>query len=515
MSEKDTSQKEAPQKIMTKYDRKLQKRKEEELKAKKKKKIDMMIGIILLAAIIIGLASIPVRKHIATNSTYITVGEHEITKVEFDYYYNLASSSYIDNYGMYLSYMGLDINSDFASQSYNDTMTWKDYFAQLAVDSILQNKALLDAAKAASFTHDTAEEYASFENSAKEAAEKAGVSLGKYYKATFGTYATPASIKPFVEEEYTAAAYYRTVSEANKVSAEDIKAYYDENKSNYDSVDYLLTEITANVPEAQTVTGEDGEDTKVEPTEEEVKTAMDAAKKEADAALLVLDEEGTQKLGMLKSSVSNKYNAWLYDEARVAGDTTIIEDTDNHKYYVLKFENRYLDETPTATIRAIMLAPEVSGDTVLEELKAAGGTEDAFIDLVKKYSVDSYTNTGGGKYNELAKSTLNTTMSDWIFAEGRKAGDTVSVTEEGYTYVLYYIEAGRPEWQTKIASTLLSQFMNDYVKELKSALEISDPNGHLVYLKAQEVQNTEADNTETQNTEANNTETGNTETAAP
>ena len=501
MSEKETSQKEAPQKIMTKYDRKIQKRKEEELKAKKKKKINMLIGIVILAAIVIGLASIPVKRAIATNSTYITVGEHDITKVEFDYYYNLASSSYINNYGMYLSYMGLDINSDFASQTYNDTMTWKDYFAQLAVDSILQNKALHDEAKAASFTHDTAEEYASFAKAAKEAAADAGVSLGKYYKVTFGTYATAASIKPFVEEEYIAAAYYRTVAEANEVSAEDIKAYYDENMANYDSVNYLLTEITANVPEAKTVTGEDGQDTTVDPTEEEIKTAMDAAKIEADAALLVLDEEGTSKQGMLKSSVSNKYNAWLYDAARVEGDTTIIEDTDSHKYYVLKFEKRYLDETPTATIRAIMLATEVNGETVLEEFKAAGGTEEAFMDLVKTYSIDSYTNTSGGKYNELAKSTLNTTMSDWIFAEGRKAGDTVSVIEEGYTYVLYYIEEGRPEWQTKIASTLLSQFMNDYLTEIKSALEISDPKGNLVYLKALEEINKETENTQTQNTE--------------
>ena len=90
MSEKAKSQNEASQKIVTRYDRKVQRRKEEEQKAKKRKMISRVVGVVILAAIIIGLASIPIRNYAARHSTYITVGGHDITKVEFDYYYNLS-----------------------------------------------------------------------------------------------------------------------------------------------------------------------------------------------------------------------------------------------------------------------------------------------------------------------------------------------------------------------------------------------------------------------------------------
>lgn len=241
----------------------------------------------------------------------------------------------------------------------------------------------------------------------------------------------------------------------------------------------------AEIPETEKITNEDGTTSTVEPTEEQIQTAMDAAKAKADEALEVIDEQGTANTNKLKSSISTYYNDWLFDEERAEGDTTIIEDTTNNKYYVLKFQNRYLDETLTATIRAIMTTTE-SGDVILGEWAAAGSTEEAFIELVPKYSEDTYTNANGGLYQELTKSTLNSTMSDWIFAEDRNPGDAITLEEEGATYVLYYVEEGRPEWQAKIANTLLSTDMDEYLTVLKDACEVTDPKGNLNYLTVQD-----------------------------
>lgn len=485
MSEKAKSQNEASQKIVTKYDRKVQRRKEEELKAKKRKMISRVVGIVVLAAIVVGLASIPVKNYVARHSTYITVGGHDITKVEFDYYYNLVSSDYINTYGTYLSYMGFNASGDFAEQAYSDTMSWKDYFDQLAVDSIRQNKALLDAAQAAGFTYDTSEEYAAFAESAKTAAAEAGESLNRYYKLTFGRYSTVSGLKPYVEEGYLASAYYKHVAEERAASADEIQAYYDENKTSYDSVDYRLTEISAEIPETQTVTDSDGTVNTVEPTEEEIQAAMDAAQKQADRALLVIAEQGTEHNGVLKSGISSKYSDWLFDEARKEGDTTIIEDTDNHKYYVLQFAGRYLDDAVTADVRVIATTTG-NGEDILAEYNAAGATEEAFIELVKKYSEDNYSLAEGGLYKEVTTNSLNSAFSEWIFAEGRKSGDTVFLEQEGTSFVLYYIGEGRPEWQVSIANTLLGETMSDYLDEIKAGCEVSDPKGRLVYLKVQE-----------------------------
>lgn len=487
MSEKETSQK-----VVTKYDRKIQRRKEEELKAQKQKKMERIVGIVVLAVIVIGLAFIPVRKYIATHSTYITVGGHDITKAEFDYYYNIAKNDYIDTYGSYLTYMGLNVNGDLSSQKYSETMTWQDYFEQLAVDSIRQNKALADEAAAAGFTYDTSEDYAKFQQTLKDAAAEDGESLGRYYKICFGKYATASRIRPYVEEGYFISAYYQSVADANAATEEEIQAYYDANPADYDSVDFLLTEVEAEIPEAETVTDEEGNETMVEPTEEEIQAAMAAAREKAEEALLVIEEEGDAKNGIAKSSISVKYNGWLFDDARKEGDTTIVEDTDANKYYVVMFKSRYLDNTPTATVRTILTSAENS-DAILAEWEAAGGTEEAFISMVEKYSEDTYTKDNGGLYEELAKSSLESNLNTWIFAEGRKAGDTTVITQDMYTYILYYVSEGRPAWQSRIANTLLSERMEEYLTTLKENCEVSDPKGRLAYLKAEAAAQTDAE----------------------
>ncbi|MCH5274974.1 MAG: hypothetical protein J1E65_03980 [Lachnospiraceae bacterium] len=486
MSEKATPQKEETQKIVTKYDRKVQRRKEEEARAKKEKQISRIIGIVVLVLIVGALVYSPIRKFVAARSTYITVGGHKISELEFDYYYALTSNDYLDTYGDYLSYLGLNINGSFESQAYSDTMSWKDYFDQLAVNAIIQNKALLDEAEAAGFTYDASAEYAVFAADNKEMAAEAGMTLGKFYRAAYGQYATASNIKPFVMEGYIASAYYSTVADSKAASDAEIRAYYGEHTEDYDSVDYLLIQIDAEIPEAEITTDEDGNEVTAEPTEEEIKEAMDAAKEQADEVLLVIEEEGTETVGSLRTGVPTYYRDWLFDDAREEGDTTVIEDANNHRYYVLMFERRYLDESLiTANIRAIMTISD-NGEAILAEWEAAGATEEAFASLVPKYSQDTYSSNSGGLYTNLNQNALGETLNNWVFDEARKAGDTVTITEQGVTYVLYYVGQGLPQWQAKISGTLLSETMSQYMLELEEKYEISDPKGRLVYLKTPE-----------------------------
>ena len=62
-NEKVTENKEqTEQKVMTKYDRKVQKRKEEKEKEKKEERISTAIGIVVLVALVCLVASFPIRK---------------------------------------------------------------------------------------------------------------------------------------------------------------------------------------------------------------------------------------------------------------------------------------------------------------------------------------------------------------------------------------------------------------------------------------------------------------------
>lgn len=478
MSHKEAKKEQSSEKVMTRYDKKVQRRKEAAEKERRMAKIRKIILIIAAAVIVIAIVSVPIKSYLAGHSTYLSVGDHDITKVEFDYYYNLTKNDYLNTYGNYLSYMGLDTTKDLAKQQYSDTMTWEDYFSSLALETIKQNKALADQAKAENFTYDAEKDLQSFEKSAKEAAKSNDVSVSRYYKATFGSYATFARIKPFVEEGYYVNAYYEAQTEAKAPSEDTIKSYYEENRDTYDSVDYHMIEVEADIP-----TSTDADGNEVEATDEEINSAMTKAKTKAEEALGTVGKDGEAYTGKLKSSVSSAIGDWLFEEARKKGDTTVIEDTDNHKYYVLQFDQRYLDDTKTANVRVIM-STSVAGEDILKEYEAKGATEDAFISLVEKYSEDTYTNNDGGLYKELQGSSLNSALSDWIFA-GRKIGDTTAISDDSANYVLYYVGDGRPEWQVKISNTLTSEAMTTYLDDIKTSYEVSDPKGHLAYLKAE------------------------------
>ena len=143
---------EKSEKVMTKYDRKMEKRRieeEKERKAQKRLKIGSIVIIAAIAAaIVISIGLSAYSKYSALHNPYIKIGDHDVTRVEYDYYYNNSVNSYISMYGSFLSYMGLDTSSDFSKQQYTDNMTWKDYFDQMTVSQITQVKALVDDAAA-------------------------------------------------------------------------------------------------------------------------------------------------------------------------------------------------------------------------------------------------------------------------------------------------------------------------------------------------------------------------------
>ena len=85
-----------PEKIVTKYDLKMQRRKEEKEKAAREEKISRITGILVVAALVCIVASFPIRNYLTVNGTYATVNGEKISRVEFDFNYYMARSSYLN-----------------------------------------------------------------------------------------------------------------------------------------------------------------------------------------------------------------------------------------------------------------------------------------------------------------------------------------------------------------------------------------------------------------------------------
>lgn len=505
VTENKKQKEQTEQKVMTKYDRKVQKRKEEKEKEKKEERISTTVGIVFLVALVCLVASFPIRTYLATHETYVVINGEEVNKVEFDYAYNTSKNNYITQYGSYLSYFGLDTSKDLSTQMYSDTLTWQDYFEQNAVESLKQNKALMAEAKAAGFTYDTTDEYNTFKETIKTSAAAAGVSDKEYVRSIYGSYATMGRIEEYVKNDMVMNAYYQKLQEDNAPSDDEIQSYYEENKATYDSVDYRLTTIEADLPTepteladpveetaADTTGTTDGttatdttQDTAYQPSDAEIAKAMDDAKVLADDAEQTVAKDGEAHENEKKSSVNYMISDWLFDDARKAGDTTVITNDNSHCYYVVAFEKRYLDETPSADVRVIIPTEDKTGEEILEEWKNGAATEDSFAELCKKYTQDTSAVENGGLFEQVTKTGMTEELSNWIFDSSRQAGDTVAITVSDTTYVLYYIGQDQPEWKINIKNTLVSDTMSQHVQDITADVTVEDPKGKLNYLKVQ------------------------------
>ncbi len=494
MSGEKKVQQNKEQKIATRYDLKMQRRKEEKARQEKLDRIGKMAGAAFAVALACLIASFPIRAYLAVHETYVRIDGEDVAKIEFDYHYNLAKSNYISQYGYYLSYMGFDPAADPALQAYSEKLTWKDYFEQMAVDSMKQNKALQAQAKAEGFSYDTSEEYDTFVTMLKEQADANKVSVKEYVKNQYGVFATLAKVKPFIEEGIFLNAYYNHVRDGKAPAEEAILERYQSDANSYDSVDYRLSVINAELPTEPTeladasanaapdVSGDD--QAAYEPSQAEIDKAMADAKAKAEEAEKTIARTGEAVKGGRWIDVEYDIREWLFDSARKAGDATVVENASNHCYYVAAFEKRYRDETPSADVRALV-TKSMSGQDVLDEWKGGEATEESFAQLCRKYSEDSAA-ASGGLYQGLIGKDMDESIAGWIFDAARQKGDTTSVTDEsGDTYVVYYIGKGEPAWKLEIKNEIQTEAMNQYLAEITDKVTVEDPKGKLNYLKVE------------------------------
>lgn len=376
MAKKNTPETQTQQKAQTKYERKIEARKQQKIKDQRQEKmtkaVAVLIGVVFIAVVAGSIAFSFMKKNAVLNQTYVKIGDHELTQLEYDYYYQSTVNNYLNTYASILPYFGLDTSRDFDEQEYMDGMTWKDLFDEMTVEQIKQNKAIADDAARTGFTYDTSEEYENFVNGIKEAADAAGVSVSEYYKTSFGAYATENNVAAFVKESMVASAYYDKMLEQMAPSDDDVQAEYEANTKDYDKVDYRSFTFTADLTE--------------DASEEEISAAMDELKAKADAMMKARQAgKDFEELCIENASEANKVNYedaeteyclsegkyysgisaymadWLFEDGRTEGDLTVIEDETSHAYYVVEFVGRYYDEADNENI-----ANNLAGQSVAE-----------------------------------------------------------------------------------------------------------------------------------------------------
>lgn len=362
--------------IVTKYDKKVQKREAEKKANARNRKITVSVLAVIAAIAVIAGGYFTWSHFNRVYKNYIVVDGQNVNQIEYDFYYSMAKNNILNQplfdtmtYGDYFkSYMGYDRTKSDSSQIYDKDKgyTWFDYFAKTGLDTLKEYKALIKAADEKGFNYETQDaDYEEFKSNVKKYAEESEVSEKEYYKLTFGKYATASSIEEYVFEYLKAAAYQEQLMEDYKPSDEEVEEFYEKNKDDYDDVTYRSLEIKAEV--------EDNEEAlaaaKAKAKADEMVSLVDSEDKFAslckeyttsDDPSVYDDKDASLKKDALKSSVSEDIGKWLFAAERKKGDIIALEDKTNSRYVVLYFIDRGYDEDNDEVISSKIVSDRYS-----------------------------------------------------------------------------------------------------------------------------------------------------------
>lgn len=299
------------------------------------------------------------------------MGDAELTNAELEIYYRMQVLDFVNYYGSYLTQIGFDPSQPLSDQVcyYDSTMSWEQYFLDVAIETWQNYQALAQLANANGFTLDEEweTELAKIPESLQEQATSAGFeTVEELLHDRLGPGCSVDTYMAYVRLNALGNEYYGSEYAKLEPTEEEIENYYTANQEAFEANGIVKdTGITSSVrhilvmPEGGTV-AEDGY-TKTYSDEEWaacLKKAEDIlaewkageATEESFAALVPTysEDEGSLETGGLyegitpTSSYVENFLNWSVDEARVTGDTDIVKT--EYGYHIMYFVGQVQSE---------------------------------------------------------------------------------------------------------------------------------------------------------------------------
>lgn len=485
--------------------------------------IGVVVAVLVAALLFWNTGFIQRRVTAATvNGTNYSVGE-----VNY-FYHSTYAYQYAVLYARWGFNTGYDVNLAPSQQIYSTdsttgaVTTYHDYFLQAALNDLETVTALYDAAIAAGYTTaDVKDEVAQSMASARETASSNGYSsLSHFLTANYSKYVTPSIYESVLTRTTLANRYADDHQDSLEYGDAALDSYYNEHADELDTFAYSHLYFT---PEAVPTTDDKGN--AIEMTDEEKAAAqaenLTAAKEKAEAVKAALaggksaadlaeeyapTSSGIDATVVGKNGLNSLYSDWLADSARKEGDAELFENGTTG-YYVVLFQGRYLDQTPSANVRHILIraaldegattptdeqmaAAKAQAEEVLSQWKAGAANEDSFAALAEELSEDGRDEDGnlnapGGLYEKVVPDYFVPGFNDWLFKQGdHAAGDTGVIENNGassyYGYhVAYFVgyNEGDLQWKRTATSSLTSEEMTQWLEGLKEGYTATQANG--------------------------------------
>lgn len=485
-----------------------EKRRQEEQANRRSTALYALVGIVV---VVVAAAMILWNTGILQRSlTAVEVDGNKYTVADVDLYFNSAYSSTVQQYMESYYMTPFDTSSSTKNQVYNQETgeSWYDHLMDQALTN-LKNDTVLSA-KATAEGYTLSEEGQQTRDNFIKQLDTAWLtqytSRDAYIRTAYGPFMTYDRLVELVDMQILASDYLQSQLDAISHGDEDYEAYYSENADLLDTYTYTQFLFQASVA----TTDEEGNT--IEMTDEEKTAALEQAKTEQKALAeelkakleagedpQALAEEYAEQLyssslsrNTVGSNLSTINSEWLMDSARQSGDVTVTEYDSGtaYNYYVVVFEGRQRDDTPTADVRHILVAAEqdegaseptqeqydaayAQAEELLNQWKSGEATEDSFATLAQENSADASSASDGGLISNVSTaSSYVETFTNWALDPSRQPGDTGIVQNTGSStkgwHIMYFVSSNDPIWKQSAASGLLSQ---DYESLITAATE--------------------------------------------
>ena len=360
---------------------------QEALEAKKLRKqtIAFVLVIAICLSVFLGSFAVsPIKNVLFKNTIAVTVGNHDLTAVDVNYFYIDAINNYLNQYYyyIYLGYIKLDMSTALNKQVVDSKTgeTWADSFLAMAVENIKSTYGLYDLAMKADhkLTDEEQAELDGMEASLKETAKSNGFKTVKaMLQSSYGNGATLESYMSYYEICTYANSFYTAYQESLEYDDATLREY--EGKEGYKYNSYTYSHYLINVSDFLPKLDKDQKH-----TEEQTKAAEAACKE--------------------------------FAERLAAGEFATVEDFDaaiDAAIKELKGENKTDDNNGTATQdeaedEEILPDEDEDGDALPEE-----GDETEEPKEEEKPNL-KYTST---KQDDLLYSSVNSLFKDWIIGK--------------------------------------------------------------------------------------------------
>ena len=447
-----------------------QKRQQEAAEARRSTILYRVVGVLcvaLVAFLLVWNAGL-----IQRSATAVTIHGVKYTAADVQYYYNNLVNQYTQ-YGM-------------------SSVSMKDYLLTPAVEALKSDLSLADKAEAEGYT--MSEEARSYLDSQISLLDAMDDQKG-FIQTNYGPYMTYEKLVTLLERQTLASDYANSYLDALDYSAADLQSYYQENKDALDTFTLSQFVLQAKVGTSDTEMSEEEKTAALEEAKAQTKAVAEEiqSKLEAGEDPAALAEEYADQLyssqisdNQVGSSVNSAYTEWIYDGARRENDVTLSEYDSGtaYNYYVVRFEGRALDETPTNNVRHILITPEkdegateateeqiaaakAQAEELLAQWKAGAATEDSFAALAQENSADSGSAADGGLISNITPdSSYVESFRDWAVDPARQVGYTGLVESSYGWHIMYYAGSGDPVWKLTAKTSLRNQ---DYSAWLEAA----------------------------------------------